>query len=151
MKKNIKVNLQVGRTILQFSTQDRLNFIQKCLCLYSQLKKDESNAIVHYDEAKKYFPREFTHLFFSVKKQNQPLRAGNPNQESLNFQVDTLSNRVSNHNNLRDSMDNQNNSGIHEVVPSMVQTRSMPIPGDEIRINNGSLSDRNLQIRENAL
>jgi hypothetical protein len=37
--------------------------MQKFCCLYSSLKQDRSNSIVHYDEAKKYFPREFNQLF----------------------------------------------------------------------------------------
>lgn len=58
-----KLTLQVGRSILTFYTQDRLNCIQKWFCQYSKLKKDESNAIVHYDEGQKYFPKEFQVLF----------------------------------------------------------------------------------------
>jgi len=63
VKKNRKVCLQVGRSIFQFQAYDRLNCLQKLCCLYSNLKKDKSNSIVHYDEAKKYFPKEFNQLF----------------------------------------------------------------------------------------
>ena len=49
--------------MIMIQSQDRLNFLQKCLCLYNSLKKDESNAVVHYDEAKKHFPPEFNILF----------------------------------------------------------------------------------------
>lgn len=41
---------------------DRLNWFQKVCCLYNFLKKDYSNAIVHYEEAQKHFPREFKEI-----------------------------------------------------------------------------------------
>jgi len=46
LKRGKKVHLQVGKTIMQISSKDRLNFLQKCLCLKSSLEKDQSNAIV---------------------------------------------------------------------------------------------------------
>jgi hypothetical protein len=58
-----KVNIQVGRSIFTVQVQDRLNMFQRCCCLVKQLRRDESNAVVHYDEAKKYFPDEFIRLF----------------------------------------------------------------------------------------
>ena len=47
---------------MTINIQDRLNFWQKCCCLYNILKKDLSNATVHYEEAKEHFPREFKTL-----------------------------------------------------------------------------------------
>ena len=58
-----KVNIQVGRSIFTVQVQDRLNMFQRCCCLVKQLRRDESNAVVHYDEAKKHFPDEFIRLF----------------------------------------------------------------------------------------
>ena len=92
VKKDKKVCLQVGRSIFQFQTYDRLNFLQKLCCLYSTLKLDKSNSIVHYDEAKKYFPREFNQLFGGQnrhEKNNQPQRKKPNHHESLNFQIET--------------------------------------------------------------
>ena len=63
IKKGKKIHVQVGRSIFTLSTQDRLNAFQKCFCLKSALKKDESNAIVHFNEAKKYFPSDLQTMF----------------------------------------------------------------------------------------
>lgn len=63
LKKGKKVHVQVGRSIFTISTQDRLNFLQKCFCLNTALKKDETNAIVHFNEAKKYFPSDLQSMF----------------------------------------------------------------------------------------
>ena len=58
-----KAHLQVGRTCLTIQSQSRLNCLQRIFCQYSELKKDQSGSVVHYDEAKKYFPREFREMF----------------------------------------------------------------------------------------
>ena len=52
------------------------------------MKKDESNAVVHYDEAKKHFPPEFNILFGKdIKKGGK--KQFNPNAESINYINDT--------------------------------------------------------------
>jgi|APSaa5957512535_1039671.scaffolds.fasta_scaffold98625_2 hypothetical protein len=71
--------------MMVIQAQDRLNFLQKCLCLYTALKKDETNAVVHYDEAKKHFPPEFNILFG-----RDPKKQGKANiHESINYVNDT--------------------------------------------------------------
>lgn len=69
--------------------------------MYSHLQKDASNAVVHYDEAKQYFPKEFQMLF---GKAQVPVKKGKGGKsraarrknlqlnESFNFQMDTQSN-----------------------------------------------------------
>jgi hypothetical protein len=49
------------------------------------LKKDESNAVVHYDEAKKYFPREFNMLFGKGFDKSYPMKKPNIQNESINY------------------------------------------------------------------
>jgi hypothetical protein len=59
-----KIPLQVGRTCLIFGIEDRLTWWQRMCCKTKYLLNDGVNSIVHYDESKKYFPKEFFHLFY---------------------------------------------------------------------------------------
>ena len=55
--------------------------------MYSKLKKDQSNAIVHFDEAKQFFPKEFKQLFgkSSKNKMSKKTVKNNNLNESYNF------------------------------------------------------------------
>lgn len=80
--------------MLNLQVTDRLNWFQKCCLMYNFLKKDLSNAIVHYEEAQKYFPREFKELDENDQvKNNGKLHkhmALNADNESYNFANDTM-------------------------------------------------------------
>ena len=77
---------------MQFQCKDRLSCIQKCLCQYSQLKDDKSNAIVHYHEAKWHFPKEFNVLFGQSQVQIKGKKKRPVINESVGFNIETQSN-----------------------------------------------------------
>mmetsp|Transcript_4424 Transcript_4424/g.6491 ORF Transcript_4424/g.6491 Transcript_4424/m.6491 type:complete len:161 (-) Transcript_4424:922-1404(-) len=86
-----KVHLQVGRTCLTISAQERLNCFQRMFCMYAQLKKDQSSSVVHFDEAKKYFPREFRELFPEASIHDVLLQTTPMGTKQMNFaKVDTF-------------------------------------------------------------
>lgn len=104
IKKGKKHCVQVGRTLLTLQIQDRLNIWQKWCCLYKFVKKDLSNAIVHFEEAKEHFPREFKNLGVNgmIKMPIEQHDSGhkNPKGEPIAMTLASNHEMLSNRNNL---------------------------------------------------